>query len=196
MTRSPLKRWLAGVAACLLVLPLAGCPLCPGVPVYIPDPALEFAVRQALNAPLACLTKDRLRGLTELQAAGRGITRLDGLENCPNLTVLNVSGNAIKSITPITTLFNLTNLDLSNNEIANIQAISGLFFLDVLNLAGNPVLDWRPLQAVVDNGGFQEGSQVRVGADSVEDANGAILPAFQRVLDALLAAGVDVVIEG
>lgn len=196
MKRSPLKRWVLGVVASMLVLPMAGCPLCPGVPVYLPDPALEFAVRQALNAPLSCLTRERLRGITELQASNLGITRLDGLEHCPNLTVLNVSGNAIQSITPITTLFNLTVLDVSNNAIANIQPISGLFFLDVLNLAGNPVQDWRPLQAVVDNGGFQEGSQVRVGADSVQDDAGAYLPTFQRALDALLAAGVDVVIEG
>jgi Leucine-rich repeat (LRR) protein len=190
------QRWIAGATASLLLMTLAGCPLCPGTPVYLPDPALEFAVRQALNAPLSCLTRERLRDLTELQAANLGITRLDGLEHCPNLTVLNASGNAIKSITPLTSLVNMTHLDLSTNEISNIQAISGMFFLDVLNLGANPVQDWRPLQAVVDNGGFQEGSVVTVGAEAVTDSSDNILPTFQPVLDALLAAGVNVNIQG
>lgn len=195
MTWNPVRRVTMVLAVAGILAGLSGCPICPGT-VTIPDPALELAIRQALNAPLSCLTEDKLLGLTELQASGLGITRLDGLEKCRNLTTLNLSTNEIQSLAPIANLFNLSHLDLSFNAITNIQALSGLFFLDVLNLDQNLILDWRPLTANVENGGFQAGSIVYVGSDAVEDTDGNILPDFQDTLDALLDAGVNVTIVG
>jgi hypothetical protein len=191
MTWNPVRQVTLLFAAVGLLASLSGCPICPGS-VFFPDPALELAVRQSLNAPLSCLTEDSLLGLTELQASGLGIKRLDGLEHCRNLTVLNISNNEIQSIGALTQLFNLSNVDLSINQITNIEHLSGLFFLDVLNLDQNPVVDWRPLAANVENGGFQAGSLVIVGSASVEDVDGNVTPNFQRTLDALLDAGVDV----
>lgn len=191
MTWFPVRRVTLLCAVVGLLASLPGCPICPGA-VYFPDPALELAVRRTLNQPLSCITETNLLSLTELQASGLGIKRLDGLENCPNLTALYLADNEIQSITPLTQLFNLSYLNLSNNLVSNIEPLAGLFFLDVLNLNLNPVADWRALAANVENGGFQAGSLVIVGSDSVEDLEGNILPNFQVTMDSLLNAGVEV----
>ena len=55
--------------------------------VYIPDPNLRQAVRDALNAPI---TQVAMHGLTELYADDLGIVNLTGLESAVNLVVLSI----------------------------------------------------------------------------------------------------------
>ena len=61
--------------------------------VTFSDPGLEQALRDALNKSSGYLTDDNLVSLTGLDASSRGITNLEGLQNCTNLTDLNLSGN-------------------------------------------------------------------------------------------------------
>src|SRR5262249_53272663 len=86
----------------------------PSQPVNIPDPNLETAIRVALNKPSGQITDADMLTLTTLDASGRGITNLSGLEAAENLQTLNLSANfQISDISPLAGLTKLQNLDLS-----------------------------------------------------------------------------------
>ena len=60
----------------------------PALPVEIPDPALEGAIRDALGKPTGEITQADMETLTSLQAEGLNIANLSGLEAAVNLTSL------------------------------------------------------------------------------------------------------------
>ncbi len=84
------------------------------------DPQLEQAVRDALFIPSGPIPVLSLAAMTSLNASGRGIQMLDGLEDATGLESLDLSYNAIQSLDP---LLDNTGLD------------SG----DLLVLYGNPL---------------------------------------------------------
>ncbi len=58
--------------------------------VDIIDPELRIAVRKALNKLAGEITYDDMARLIHLQAVGRGIERLEGIEAARNLEELNL----------------------------------------------------------------------------------------------------------
>ena len=66
------------------------------------DGNLEAAMRYALGKPVGeAITATELAGLTELDAAQRGISNLSGIEYCTELTNLYISYNQISDISPL-----------------------------------------------------------------------------------------------
>ncbi|MEE2963160.1 MAG: protein kinase [Acidobacteriota bacterium] len=86
-----------------------------GAPVRFPDTNLEAAVREALGQADGPLTRRDLETLTELdaelEAEGREIQELTGLEYCGNLTWLNLDNNQITDLAPLAGLTQLIWLD-------------------------------------------------------------------------------------
>ena len=142
---------------------------------WMPDPALRAAVRDALGIPAdALLTKDNMQGLERLNAGGRGIADIKGLEFARNLvhlhlgnegnyvidlspiatlnslTYLNVGGNQVADLRPLTNLTNLTGLSLWNNQVTDISPLSSLTSLTYLNLADNHVSDLSSLANLIN----------------------------------------------
>lgn len=115
----------------------------PEVQFYSSD--LEWAVRGAINKPEGVIYQSDLAELTQLDAAGLEICRLDGLEYCTNLRVLDLSNSSIMDTTPLQGLFVLEELDLSNNDILTISALSEMTNLRYLNLYRNYISDIEPL---------------------------------------------------
>lgn len=74
-----------------------------GVLNLIKDPRLEEAIRESLEEPPEFITIPDLEGLTQLNAAGRNIKYLDGLEYAINLESLDLSDNDITDIAPLVT---------------------------------------------------------------------------------------------
>ncbi len=105
--------------------------------VVIPDPALNAAVRAALQKPTGPLTQQDLLSLTSLKAGARGIVSVAGLEVARNLTSLDLDDNQIASFSLLSNLTNLTSLDLSFNAFTNFSLPSVLNHLGTLNLRGN-----------------------------------------------------------
>ncbi len=102
----------------------------------LPDVNLRAVVADALNRPPeAEITAVDLAALTSLQAAGRGIANLSGLEMAVNLT----------------------HVDLDHNRVADIGPLSGLRALKELRLAANAITDLGPL---IMNAGLGEGDRV------------------------------------
>src|SRR4030043_1330031 len=108
MTKSKVWKRLPLVITLMLVLGLcAAGPLGCGNPVVvIPDAGLQAAIREALNKPQGDLYASELAWLPDLDASGRGIKDLRGLEYCTNLTVLGLSDNQISDVSLLAKLTN------------------------------------------------------------------------------------------
>ena len=175
--------------AVLLTVALCACSQI----VFIPDQALESAIRAELSKPLSLLlTKADLAQVNNLNASGLMISNLEGLQYCINLRKLYLNDNQVRRIDVLSGLANLTHLHLNNNQIVDIEALSGLLFLEFLDLSGenNRILDWGYLQDNVVNGGLSAGAVVVVPRGYTLDSAGDPLPGFAGAYNAMLDAGV------
>jgi hypothetical protein len=111
--------------------------------IFIPDPNLESAIREALGTgPCDPITQDMAHILTTLNAESRAIFDLSGLEYFLNLTDLYLFYNEITDISALSGLINLTDLRLGWNQIPDITALvenTGLGNEDYVNLYNNPL---------------------------------------------------------
>jgi PKD repeat protein len=109
----------------------------PPTEVSIPDPGLNAAIRQALQKLAGTLTTQDLLSLTNLDASGRNIRSLEGLEAASNLISLNLQSNQLSNFSLPNEFTNLKFLDLSLNSLTNCSFPGGLMKLATLNLEGN-----------------------------------------------------------
>ena len=108
--------------------------------VVIPDAKLAAAVRKALGlGSNAAITKQRIQGLTELDARDSQIKNLTGLEHATQLTYLFLYNNQISDVSPLRGLTQLRDLVLDDNQISNVRPLSGLKQLELLHLCGNQI---------------------------------------------------------
>ncbi len=110
--------------------------------VEFADDGLEAAVREAVGEEAEFVTPAQLERMTELDASERGIERLDGIEQLPNLAVLDLRGNLVEDLSPLSQLERLRVLNLRENGIvdlaaAGVESLAGLPELQVLNLRHN-----------------------------------------------------------
>jgi len=105
------------------------------------DKGLESAIRNALDNKYSPISKNDLLSIAELDASGREIKSLDGIEDLHNLVSLNLEGNHIKDLSPLKNLKNLTELNLRSNSITNLYKINFKSIvtlpLTILNLSNN-----------------------------------------------------------
>jgi Leucine-rich repeat (LRR) protein len=130
--------------------------------VTFPDNNLEAAVRNALfiegirsedkilaDKPLdEPITKANLAKLTIMEAAGKNITSIQGLENCVNLKELYLPDNQISDIHNLSYLTDLTKLNLGANQIGDISPLASLSRLTVLDLYVNQIEDISPIASL------------------------------------------------
>jgi internalin A len=124
----------------------------PEDPVNFADPILKVLVEAQLGVTNPTVAD--MVFLKELNASGRGISDLTGLEYATNLAFLNLGEfyyywvwppelrtNQIEDITPLTGLIRLKSLNLSNNQISDISALSDITALETLILYNNKITD-------------------------------------------------------
>jgi len=110
------------------------------------DPVLEALVRKVLGIPLGqSITKGKMAELTELNASGRNIKNISGLEYAINLQKLNLENTLVSDISLLANLTNLQKLYLSRNQIKDISPLAKLTKLQVLDLSRNQIKDISPL---------------------------------------------------
>lgn len=133
--------------------------------VKFEDPNLESAVREVVNKPSGPILNSDVDLVTHLDASGRGISSLKGIEGFSNLTQLNLENNNLSDLWPLNSMNrsslldlwyldlsgnnfehfdyldaqNLRYLDLSNNKITNVDNVSFLTNLSYLNLTDNRI---------------------------------------------------------
>jgi Leucine-rich repeat (LRR) protein len=105
----------------------------------IADKALEVEIRRIIQEPMGDLTEEKLLKLFILEAPGKSIKDLTGLEKCKNLALIRLSNNQIVDLKPIKDLANVQSLDLANNKISDIKPIAGLIKLQYIELSGNQI---------------------------------------------------------
>ena len=94
--------------------------------IVITDPNLEAAIRDAISKPAGDILDSDLLGLATLNASGRGIANISGIEYCVNLTWLYLSENQIVDVSPLAGLTRLTELWLYNNQIVDVSPLAAL----------------------------------------------------------------------
>ena len=120
-------------------------------PVAFADSSLERAVGEALvTAGLfaqvpSSITVAQMDSLTTLNASGRGIQSLAGLDYATNLDTLNLGNNKISDVSPLSYLTSLTSLNLNFNKISDVSPLTSLTKLEVLHLYANSISDVSPL---------------------------------------------------
>jgi len=107
--------------------------------VTFSDPALEAAVRDAIDVPSGSIYKSDLASLDTLVANYLGISDLTGLEHCIALVNLNLGHNDLSNIDQLSILSGLSELDLQDNSITDLSALAGLVNLRNLQLSANPL---------------------------------------------------------
>ncbi|WP_070328520.1 CotH kinase family protein [Exiguobacterium aurantiacum] len=101
--------------------------------------AFEQALAEQLNIPVGSFNQNKVRGVTELDLSGYGLTDLAGLEHFQSLETLNLSGNQLTDVTVLENLRYLKTLDLSFNQLKQIPELPET--LESLDLEGNDVSD-------------------------------------------------------
>ncbi len=113
--------------------------------VSFPDAGLEAAIRDAIGKPSGDIYVSDLAGLTELDASGRNIADLSGIDNCTDLQRLYLHQNLISNLQPLAGLTGLQRLNLYDNQVSNVEALAGLTSLYHLTLSYNQLSNLQPL---------------------------------------------------
>ena len=130
----------------LVALALTGCgsesdkPSGPEPPIVDGAATLAFA-DSALQVAVDEAVASTSGALVALNANGRGIADLGGIEQLTQLEALDLAHNAIRDLSPLAELRQLRLLDLGNNQIEEVSPLGSLEQLQVLILAHNAVQD-------------------------------------------------------
>ncbi|MBC1549834.1 sortase B protein-sorting domain-containing protein [Listeria sp. FSL L7-1434] len=111
------------------------------------DPALAEVVKTELGKASTddVVTQADLNQITRLDADGKGISSIEGIQYLTQLNMSGLSSNQITNIAPLAHLTNLDSLYLGNNEISDLTPLSGLTQLTFLQLSINQIKDVTPL---------------------------------------------------
>ena len=114
-----------------------------------PDKNLEAAIRDVLkHEPKVELTDEKLQNVYFLEAPGKEIKDLTGLEKCKNLALIKLTKNKISDLKPLKDLTNLQSLDLADNAIKDIGPLANLKGLQYIELSGNQIEKLDSLERV------------------------------------------------
>ncbi len=113
--------------------------------VHFPDPNLEAVIRNAISKPTDPIYPSDLEGLASLDAQGRDIVDLNGLEHCINLVWVALSNNQITDLSPLANLPHVYFLALTQNQISNMAPLTNLISLTTLWIGWNLISVIPPL---------------------------------------------------
>lgn len=146
MSQPKLRAWVVCLSAVVVAISQPQ-----PISAAIPDKKLEAALRSVIfdkKDSTAELTDDDLKKVFVLEARGKGISDLTGLEKCINLQLLNLAKNEVKDVTAVKSLTNLLSLDLSENKIVDVEPLSTLKGVQFLELSKNEIEKAAPLAAL------------------------------------------------
>ena len=134
------------VVAPPVVAPPAVAPTVEDAAIHIPDDNLAKSIRDTLQLGEGTpITAAAMRKLTELEASGRGIADLTGLEYATQLKSLILDGTDVSDIAALANLTNLETLNLNDTKVSDIAALANLTNLETLWLNNTNVSDISPL---------------------------------------------------
>ncbi len=123
----------------------------PGESVHFPDPNLRAAIEDALGkAPKSTITVAEMATLERLDANGKDIKDLRGLEFATNLEALEIRGNLVSDLSPVAGLTQLGRLGIQGNKISDISPLADLKSLGSLGIYNNEISDISPLSGLTN----------------------------------------------
>ena len=105
-------------------------------------PNLRVAVEDALGHDR--VTQQTLRRLERLDATGRKVANLTGLEFAVNMAWLFIGNNEITNLTPLSRMGTLETLHIYSNPIFDISPLASLTNFKYINAAGCKIADITP----------------------------------------------------
>jgi len=154
----------AAVAAVLLLPFFLACAGKARAASPFPDKNLEAAIRDVLkHEPKVELTDEKLLDVYILEAAGKDIKDLTGLERCKNLLQIKLTKNRISDLKPLKDLVNLQSLDLAQNAIKDIGPLANLKALQYIELSDNQIETLVPLS------GLTSLTSLYLGSNAIKD---------------------------
>jgi len=105
------------------------------------DPNLEQVIRETIDKPTGPIYNSYFEGITTLNASGREIETLEGIQHLKMLKKMNLNYNQISDITELASLSNLEELTLMSNQISYISPLANLTNLHTLVFIDNQVSD-------------------------------------------------------
>ena len=140
--------------------------------VAIPDPNLRAAIAEELGKgddAFVSFTVEDMAALEVINAEGKGIKDLSGIEFATNLVHLNVRFNSITDLSPITGLNQINKLRLRGNLIPDFSGLAKLESLKELWISGEKISDLSSLAALTNLEGF---GAWEIAIDDVSPLNG------------------------
>lgn len=119
--------------------------------IAMPDKGLQKAIIETMqkNRCGKFISPKYMASLYLLDARGRDISNLAGIEYAKTISRLFLGNNAIEDISQLSGLTNLITLCLKNNSITDVSPLSGMKKLEYLNLGGNEVTDLSPIAGLL-----------------------------------------------
>lgn len=101
--------------------------------------SLKLALSRQFNVHISDITKDFMKGLTEIDLSGNNIKDIKGIEFAINAVYINLNKNNICDASPLSKLNKLEELELNENKIEDISFIKNLKKLKRLGLDSNNI---------------------------------------------------------
>lgn len=140
--------------------------------IAFPDASLESLIRDKIGKPSGLILSSDVKEIKVLNASGKDISSIEGLQYFTGTTSLDLSGNKISDlgplkalthidtlnleensicdISPLASLTQLKQLQLNLNNINSISALKTMSHLNLLGLAYNQITDIKDLQDLTD----------------------------------------------
>ena len=127
------------ILICIIMMFTVGCKK--EASIKIQDVNLENVVRKMIDKPEGKIYKSDVKDITVLEATGKNIKELLGIENLVNLKRINLEKNSISNIEPLRQLNSLEEVCLDNNDIKDINAFENIISIESLSLSANRIQD-------------------------------------------------------
>ncbi len=92
--------------------------------VVFVDENLETLISEVLEIPPGKITAADMKQIIELDATGREIRCLDGMQHATEIVWLELEDNFVEDVSPLAGLRRLETLSLRNNEIIDLDAVN------------------------------------------------------------------------
>ncbi|MBX3180560.1 MAG: leucine-rich repeat domain-containing protein [Candidatus Hydrogenedentes bacterium] len=126
-------------------LPAGGAREIPAAAIQFADANLERVIREQIDKPAGAMLPEDVASIRRLQATGKDIFDLTGLEHLKGVEMMALQSNHIRDLTPLAALPQLQTLFISHNQITDLSPLAALKNLKQLAVDFNAIERIEPI---------------------------------------------------